>query len=192
MPVLCKQLVCHVDILSMKRDGNLHIFIFIILILGLTIACSLSAPVSEPKATVAPIKIGSDLTAIDICQAIPREDIEAVMGRKLVSAPQHFNYYETPGAGGCSYDAGKDASGSAYFGYVVLTPIEAYNTQPLYKNVDVKDIGLAAYFNNGADARQLWVKINDKVAFVVAFGDEPREEGARAIAKLILAAIVSP
>jgi hypothetical protein len=175
----------------MKRAGNFQLIGFVTLFLLASIACSLSAPVSEPKATVAPIKIGSDLTAVDICQAIPREDIEAVMGRKLISAPQHFNYYDTPGAGGCSYDAGKDASGSAYFGYVVLTPIEAYNTQPLYKNVDVKDIGQAAYFNNGADARQLWVKINEKVAFVVAFGDEPREEGARAIAKLVLAAIVS-
>src|SRR5712692_9114835 len=40
---------------------------------------------SEPKAVVVPITIGSDLTRIDLCPAIPREDIEAVMGRKLIN-----------------------------------------------------------------------------------------------------------
>ena len=160
----------------------------------LTLACGLlstSSP-SSPKAAVAPIHIGGDLTAIDICQAIPKEDIEAVMGRKLASAPVRAGYYDTPGTNGCAYDAGTDASGNACFGYVVLTPIEEYNSQPLYKNVDVKDLGVEAYFNNGADARQLWVKINDSVAFVVAFGDRPNETGALAIAKLVAAAIVSP
>ena len=46
-----------------------------------------------------------------------------------------------------------------------------------------------AYFNNGADTRQLWVKMNDQVAFVVAFGDLAKEAGAQAIAKLVAAAI---
>ncbi len=49
--------------------------------------------------------------------------------------------------------------------------------------------GDSAYFNNGADARQLWVKIDNRVAFVVAFGDVPWEDGAKAIAKLVAAAI---
>jgi hypothetical protein len=144
---------------------------------------------SEPEVPVAPITLGGDLSAIDLCQAIPKEDIEAVMGRKLVSAPERFDYYETPGASGCQYVAGKDSDGEAHFGYVVLTPIEAYNQQPLYLDVEVSDIGQAAYFNNGADARQLWVKVNDQVAFVVAFGDVPNETGALAIAELVVAAI---
>ncbi len=50
-------------------------------------------------------------------------------------------------------------------------------------------IGERAYFNNGADARQLWVKVGDRVAFVVAFGDETNEEAATALAKRIAAAI---
>jgi hypothetical protein len=70
-----------------------------------------------------------------------------------------------------------------------LTPIEVYNTQPLVQKVAVAGIGERAYLNNGADARQLWVKVNDKVAFVVAFGDRPNEEGAKAIARLVVAAI---
>ena len=172
----------------MKRISPLFVLLFALHIL----ACGLfgsSSSYSEPKASIAPITIGSDLTAIDLCQAIPREDIEAVMGRKLVSAPENFQYYDTPGTSGCSYDAGKDASGEAHFGYVVLTSLSEYDNQPLYKKTDVSGIGDEAYFNNGADARQLWVKIDNKVAFVVAFGDVPIEDGAKAIAKLLATAI---
>jgi hypothetical protein len=153
------------------------------------LACERQTASSEPKAPVAPLSIGGDVTKTNVCQAIPKEDIEAVMGRKLVKAPEHFEYYDTGGSSGCWYDSGKDSSGEAHFGYVVLTPVAAYNEQPLYKKADVSGIGAAAYFNNGADARQLWVKINDKSAMVVAFGDVPNEAGARAIAQLVLAAI---
>jgi hypothetical protein len=72
---------------------------------------------------------------------------------------------------------------------VVLTPVSTYGEQPLYQESEVSGIGDEAYFNNGADARQLWVKIGDKVAFVVAFGDVPKEAGAKAIAQLVAAAI---
>ncbi len=97
-------------------------------------------------------------------------------------------YYDTPGTNGCYYDGGKDFNGNATFGYVALTPGSVYDEQPLSKNTAVSGLGSSAYFNNGADARQLWVKINDNLAFVVAFGDEPNEEGAKAIARLVLAA----
>ena len=148
-----------------------------------------SIPISEPKAAVAPINLGSDLTEIDLCQAIPKEDMEAVMGRKLVSAPQSFDYYGTGDTSGCWYDGGKAADGEAYFAYAVLTPIEAYNTQPLHLEKDVSGLGEGAYYNNGADARQLWVKVNDDVAFAVANGDVENEAGQKAMAELILAAI---
>jgi hypothetical protein len=172
--------------------NRMHTFILVTLftlIAALSLAaCGQTALPSEPKATVAPITISDDLTKIDLCQAIPKEDIEAVMGRKLVNAPR-FEYYDTPGTSGCWYDAGKDASGEAHFGYVVLTPVDVYNSQPLYKNVNVSGIGDEAYFNNGAAARELWVKIDNKVAFVVAFGDVPNEAGAKAIARILVAAI---
>ena len=157
-----------------------------------SLACGLSgssSSYSEPTAPIAAITIGSDLTAIDLCQAIPQEDIEAVMGRKLAKAPERFEYYDTGGSSGCLYEANKDPDGEAHFGYVVLTPLAEYDNQPLYLDEGVSGIGDEAYFNNGADARQLWVKINDKVAFVVAFGDVPNEEGAKAIAALMVAAI---
>jgi hypothetical protein len=156
------------------------------------LACGLfgsSTIYSEPTKPIEPITIGSDLTSINLCAAIPQEDIEAVMGRRLVRAPERFDYYETGGSSGCMYDAGKDANGEAHFGYVVLTPLSEYENQPLYEEVDVSGIGDEAYFNNGADARQLWVRLKDKVAFVVAFGDLPNEEGTKAIAELLVDAI---
>jgi hypothetical protein len=169
-----------------------HAYLAALLFSLSSLACGLfnsSSSYAEPTKSITPITIGSDLTAIDLCQAIPKEDIEAVMGRKLVSVPERFEYYDTGGSSGCMYDAGKDQDGEAHFGYVVLTPLSEYDNQPLYQNVDVSGIGDEAYFNNGADARQLWVKIDDKVAFVVAFGDVPNEEGAQAIAELMVAAI---
>jgi len=137
-------------------------------------------------AAAAPISLGSDLSTIDICKLISAAEIETVLGRKLVIPPKRFEYYDTQGTSGCWYDAGKNAQKEAFFGYAVLTPAQVYAEQPLYLQKSVPGIGKSAYFNNGADARQLWVKINDRVALVVAFGDEPKEEGAKKIAKLLL------
>jgi hypothetical protein len=173
----------------MNRPGYLHLITPVTLLILSALACGQSTAPSEPKTAVSPITLGSDLTAIDLCQAIPKEDMQAAMGRKLVSAPERFDYYGTPGASGCMFDAGKDSSGQAYYGYVVLTPVEAYNEQPLYLDADVSGIGEEAYFNNGADARQLWVKINEDAAFVVAFGDVANEDYEKALAQLVIAAI---
>jgi hypothetical protein len=161
----------------------------LLLVLG-SAACGVSNSSSQPAAAVAPITIGNDLSQIDVCQAIPKEEVESVMGRKLIGNPERFEFTETPGeTSGCIYYAEQGADGEAHFGYVVLTPLETYSDQPLSENTDVSGIGDKAYFNNGADARQLWVRLNNKVAFVVAFGDTPNEEGAKTIARLLVAAI---
>ena len=152
-------------------------------------ACGQSPSSSEPKTPVAPVTVGADVTKIDLCQAIPKEDMEAVMGRKLAGAPKRFEYYDTQGTSGCWYEGKKDSSGQAYYAYVVLTPVDVYDKQPLHKKLDVSGIGERAYFNNGADTRQLWVKVNNKVAFVVANGDVENEAGQKAMAKLMVAAI---
>jgi hypothetical protein len=165
------------------------LLVVISLLIVAALACGTAGAVSEPKAAVAPITLAADLTAIDLCQAMPRENIEAVLGRALVETPERFEFYDASGTSGCAYSAGKGSDGAAYFGYIALTPAEVYENQPLYLDAEVSGFGQSAYFNNGADARQLWVKVNDDVAFVVAFGDEPREEGAKAIARLLLAAI---
>ena len=69
---------------------------------------------------------------------------------------------------------------------MALTPSEVYDRQPLYKNQAVSGIGDAAYFNSGADARQLWVKIGARAALVVAIGDVANEGGLKAIARLLV------
>jgi hypothetical protein len=158
------------------------------LLILVSTSCTRSNETVELPATLAPLTIANELGQVDLCSAIPQEDIEAVMGRKLASPPVPFLYYDTPGTSGCSYDGGKDSNGNATFGYVALTPGSVYDEQPLSKNTPVSGLGSSAFFNNGSDARQLWVKVNNNLAFVVAFGDEPNEEGAKAIARLVLAA----
>ena len=172
-----------------ETDPSPVVFVLVFLLTLVTWACGSSNSPSQPEATIAPIVIGDDLTTIDLCALIPPEDIEAVMGRELVADPEPFAYYDEAESSGCSYSAGKDSDGEAHFGYVVLTPVTVFDNQPLYLDTPVTGLGDEAYFNNGADARQLWVRLDNKVAFVVAFGDVPNEEGARAIAELIAAAI---
>ena len=58
------------------------------------LACGSASSVSERVATVSPITLGGDLTTIDVCRAVPPEDMEAVMSRKLIGAPQPFEYCE--------------------------------------------------------------------------------------------------
>ena len=169
---------------------NQKTFLLLMVGIGLIIsssACGLSAP--EPTASNAPITIGDDLTSIDLCQAIPQEDIEIVMGVKLTEPPTRYTLRNAEGTSGCFYKGPTDSDRELHFGYVILTPLDVYDNQLLFQNVDVSGIGDGAYFNRGSDTRQLWVKIKDKVAFVVAFGDVPNEEGAKAIAKLMVDAI---
>lgn len=169
-----------------RRTATLVLFL-----LALTLAACGAAPQAAPQpiATMAPLALTGNLADINLCQAIPQAAIEAVLGRKLAAAPQRFEYYDAPGSSGCQYDAGKDSRGNALFAYVALTPPAAYGQQPLVKNQPVSGIGDAAYFNNGADARQLWVKVGDEAALVVAIGDLPNEAGLKTIAGLVAGAL---
>jgi len=151
-----------------------------------------AAPTLPIPPTLEPIRLNSSggIVELDLCTLVPAAAMEAVMGRKLATSPAHFDYYNTPGASGCWYDVGADAMLTAHFGYVVLTPLSAYTGQPRKDEKAVTGLGQAAYFNNGTqNARQLWVKIDDEHALVVAFGDEPNEAGAKQIAELVLAAV---
>ncbi len=175
----------------MKPSHSLSFQIPSVLLILAGLACGGGTnlvPTAEPNLPVAPLVIQGDLTQNDICKAVPQADVEAVMGRKITST-KSFAYDNTPGESGCWYEAAKDSDGEAHFGYVVLTPGTVYDNQALYENKDVSGLGQAAYFNNGADARQLWVKVNDQVALVVAFGDLPHEAGAQVLAQLVLTAL---
>jgi hypothetical protein len=105
---------------------------------------------------------------------------------QLVEPPTRYTLRNTEGS---NYEGPTDSDRERHFGNVVLTPLEVYGSQRLNQNQDVSGIGDAAYFNKGGDARQLWVKVDNKVAFVVAFGDVARDEGTKAIAKLMVKAI---
>src|SRR5258706_14796649 len=72
-----------------------HLVLAICALFLTTLACGGTTAPKQPTAPIAPITITNDLTQINLCQAIPQEDIEAVMGRKLDKAPEFFPYITT-------------------------------------------------------------------------------------------------
>lgn len=164
----------------------------VLLALGMgALACG-QAPKGPPAFTGSfnPIPLTDDLSQIDLCTAIPQEAMEEALGRSLSESPARFAYYDDVRTSGCIYVAESDPDGEAHFGYVALTPASLYDEQPLYLDEPVSGIGDSAYLNNGADARQLWVKVGGgRAAFVVAVGDVPREEQIKKIGMLLAAAL---
>lgn len=150
-------------------------------------ACTRALP--ELSAPVEPIAITGDLTSIELCEAIPQEDIEAVMGVKLVKPPMRYTLPLADGTSGCFYEGPTDSDHERHFGYVILTPLEVYESQTPNQKEEVSGLGEEAYFNKSGDTRQLWVKLNHKVAFVIGFGDVAKEEGSRALAELMIEAL---
>jgi hypothetical protein len=64
-------------------------FLLLVVIIGLVAslsACAGAGASSAPTAPMDPITISDDLTSIDLCQAIPQEAIEAVMGGAIGGA----------------------------------------------------------------------------------------------------------
>lgn len=173
----------------MKQKAFLLLVVMVGIIIS-SVACAPPDTSSEPTEPISPITIGDDLTSIDLCKAIPQADIETVMSVKLVGPPTHYTYRYTEGTSGCYYEGPYDRINKEnQFAYVVLMPLEAYEDQTLKQDVEVSGIGDQAFFTGAPTARELWVKLDNKVAFVVSFGDVPKEDGAKAIAKLMVEAI---
>jgi hypothetical protein len=172
----------------MNPKRLLFLIVSIVFILSLSACTGAGAP-AEPQGPVDPITISDDLTSIDLCKVIPQTDIETVMRVKLAEPPTRYTLRNADGTSGCYYEGPTDSDRERHFGYVILTPLEVYENQRLNQKEDVAGIGDEAYFNKGGDARQLWVKLNDKAAFVIGFGDVAKDEGAQALAKLIVAAL---
>jgi hypothetical protein len=143
-------------------------------------------PSVVPVAHITPIPGSLDVTTIDVCKAIPSALVEQLLGRKLQSAPEPFQYYDTDVSSGCQWSAGKDSSGEAYFAYAALLPVKDWNPSkvPL-----VGGIADEAYYLNGPDARQLWVLANGKAIIVVGIGDRPNEDGLKQLAAQVIAAL---
>ena len=125
----------------------------------------------------------------DVCEVLSTNDIAEVLGHNLKNDPELFDDPTYLGKG-CTYDAGQDGA-EAYFAYVSLAPSPLYedNHRAGFNVRDVNDFGLEAFTANGADAEQLWIKLSDEVALVVAIGDKPDPSSARLLAKYFLESV---
>ena len=176
----------------MNRPGYLILCACLAALALALLACGTLSPATAAPAgpaTLVPIRLGGDLTQLDLCALIPRATIEPIMHRQLTGDPVPAIYYPFAGATGCQYTANKDSGGNAYFGYVELAPAAAFDEQPQAGRIPDDSLGQSSFWITGPGARQLWVKIDDSTALLVAFGDQPNEIGATSLARLILAAI---
>jgi hypothetical protein len=117
------------------------------------------------------------------CGYLTNAEVEAALGHPLTETPIEINE-EYLGGKGCSYFAGKDKNGIAFFGYVVI-PDKATFEKSKPGSEKVSDIGDEAFRVNGPDAQQLWVRKGDHLV-MVALGDEPNPEGSKTLAMLVL------
>lgn len=117
------------------------------------------------------------------CGYLTNAEVEAALGRSLTETPIEINE-DYLGGKGCSYFAGKDGNGVAYFGYVVIPDKTAFEKNKPDSEV-VGGVGDEAFRFNGPDAQQLWVRKGDRYV-MVAIGDEPNQEGSKTLASLVL------
>jgi len=172
----------------MKRTSTPLLLVFLTLTLFL-VACGVSdSPLKVEPASVSSLRLPdfSSWSAEAVCKVLSTDTVAEVLGRDLKSKPQPFDDPAYLGKG-CAYDAGKGGA-NAYFAYIALAPSPLYedNRRAGFAVREVNDFGLEAFHANGADAEQLWIKLSDEYALVVAIGDEPNPEGARLIAKTFL------
>lgn len=147
------------------------------------------AATPQPAVSFVEVKPGMDVSKLNVCDLLPAAEVEKALGRKLVSAPHPFSLNGANTDSACSYDAGQDSSGSAYFAYAVVAPTEDYAANRSSRPELITGLGDEAFFINGPDARQLWVLLNGRAAVMVAIGEKPNEAGAKALASILLAAV---
>jgi len=179
----------------MKKTSPTMLLILIVLSV-IQSGCGGSTPVSTLVSVAEASSVGAlDLpdfsawSASQVCQELSSEVVADALGRKLENEPQPFNDPATLGIG-CAYDAGSDGQ-QAYFAYLSLAPGSAYKqTQRAgSEGIEVDDFGLEAFRLYGADAEQLWIKLSDEAALVVAIGDQPNLNAARLLAKSFLESV---
>ena len=91
------------------------------------------------------------MTKIDVCKAIPPEEIVKVLGRKLEGNPKPFHFDNAQTDSGCEWSAGKDSSKNAYFAYAIIAPVKDYVANRA-SATPVAGLGDEAYTTKGADA----------------------------------------
>ncbi len=124
---------------------------------------------------------------IDICEAVPVEIWETVMGHSLVGEPAPFQDDQL--GNGCAFDFGSDGN-TAFFAYASFAS-EGQFEAALASAVQpepVTTLGDSAFLHNGPDARQLWVRSGDQ-AVMVAIGDAENDPGMLSVAPYLLQAL---
>lgn len=126
----------------------------------------------------------------DLCSLLPKEVLEPLFGQKLSGSPEAF---EDDYLGkGCSYDFGEE-NGAAYFAYISIAPISSFMDS---KNngsgvTDQPYLSGEAFSVDAADAQQLWVKLDENRAVVIAIGDRPNPDLALQLAFILVPLIQS-
>ena len=126
----------------------------------------------------------------DLCSLLPKELLEPLFGQAIQGAPQSF---EDDYLGkGCSYDFGEE-NGAAYFAYFSIAPLSSFTDSKTNGSQVTEQAYLPgeAFSVNAADAQQLWVKLDENRAVVIAIGDRPKPELALQLAFLLVPLIQS-
>lgn len=126
----------------------------------------------------------------DLCSLLPKELLEPLFGQAIQGDPQSF---EDDYLGkGCSYDFGEE-NGAAYFAYFSIAPISSFTDSKTNGSQVTEQAYLPgeAFSVNAADAQQLWVKLDENRAVVIAIGDRPKPELALQLAFLLVPLIQS-
>jgi hypothetical protein len=126
-----------------------------------------------------------EATSDDLCGILPKEIFSPLIGSEMTGNPEPF---EDDFLGkGCSYDFG-EVDGAAKFLYISLAPMTSFEaSEETGNNVTaVPFLPEDAFTVDAADAQQLWAKLDNERALVIAVGDEPQPELALQLAFLLV------
>ncbi len=145
----------------------------------------LALAVASPAISAQGVVNLGDLGAADLCRAVTAGEVEALLSKPAVAEGKRFSYDGTAASSGCQWDGGKSGR-EAVFAYAALVPAATMRREPAVSRRPVSGLGREAFLNNGADARQLWVLINDQQALLVARGDRPDDGRLEAFGRALL------
>lgn len=164
-----------------------HMLLSLLILLLFTTACSQGAPANTPVPTLTALSLPDDITRFDVCAYLPGGIVAQALGRNLQANPQPFVFEEVIESSGCEFDAGQDPQGNLLYAYVAFTTLETYNAQPEADRQPAGDLGEGAFFIDGADARQLWVPVDQRYAIIVGMGEQANDSAAVDLAGQLLA-----
>lgn len=143
---------------------------------------------TTPVSIVPPAEAGSTGVGLpegNLCSLLPKEVLTQIIGREPATAPTAFDD-DTQGKG-CTYDFTTD---------IGETLVVTYSVAPISSFDDLKDygsqvasqllLGLDAFTIAEADGEQLWVKLNDSKALLIAINGQPNQDLALQMAIVLI------